>query len=96
MEYTFGGKYKLEEEIGYGGCGTSVSLRVFLVRLNPNLTDAPRPFLPSSQHPLFLLQNRSATRRGRLRLDFRMWDVGCFSLRTMSSTLGLVFTATPD
>lgn len=22
MEYTFGGKYKLEEEIGFGGCGT--------------------------------------------------------------------------
>lgn len=25
MEYTFGGKYKLEHEIGLGGCGTFFS-----------------------------------------------------------------------
>lgn len=34
MEYTFGGKYKLEEEIGYGGCGTRfLPLRFFVLML---------------------------------------------------------------
>lgn len=32
MEYTFGGKYKLEEEIGFGGCGQFfLSLLLFTV-----------------------------------------------------------------
>ena len=30
MEYTFGGKYKLEHEIGLGGCGTFFSFFLLL------------------------------------------------------------------
>ena len=31
MEYTFGGKYKLEHEIGLGGCGTFFLSSLFFV-----------------------------------------------------------------
>ena len=39
MEYTFGGKYKLEEEIGFGGCGTfAIRPETFLLFLSLTLS----------------------------------------------------------